>query len=158
MKHVVGVSDMKVTNRPEDEIVTHSLGSCIGVSIYDPVARVGGLLHFQLPTSKDSPEKAAGNPFMYADTGIPAFFKAAYSLGGEKGRMKVKIAGGASVADKNDFFQIGNRNYVMVKKLFWKNGVLIDSEDIGGNSWRTMRLEMASGNVWIKNGKGEYPL
>lgn len=158
MKHVVGVSDMKISGDPVDEIITHSLGSCIGITIYDPVARVGGILHFQLPSAKDNPQKAAENPYMYGDTGIPAFFKAAYAMGADKRRLTVKVAGGSNVADKSGFFQIGHRNSVIMKKLFWKNGVMIDAEDIGGNGWRTMRLEIDSGRVSIKNGSGEYQL
>ena len=57
MRVIVGVSDMKGSNDPETILVTHALGSCIGVVIYDAVAKVGGLLHYLLPESKLSPEK-----------------------------------------------------------------------------------------------------
>jgi hypothetical protein len=57
MQVVVGVADMKVSNRPEEVLVTHALGSCIGVAIYDPEAKVGGLLHFMLPDSSLDPVK-----------------------------------------------------------------------------------------------------
>ncbi len=157
-KLLVGVSDMKVSANEGDIIVTHSLGSCIGVTIYDPAAKVGGMLHYQLPTSEDSRERAAENPHMFADTGVPLLFKSAYRLGAEKKRIIVKVAGGSNVMDKTGFFQIGRRNYVSLKKILWKNGVLIDSEDVGGNSWRTMRLEIGSGRVLIKNGSGEFEL
>ena len=157
-RHIVGVSDMQVTDNPNAVIVTHSLGSCIGVAIHDPVAKVGGLLHFQLPESGDRPERAAENPYMFADTGLPAFFKTAYKHGAEKKRLVVKIAGGSNVADKSEFFQIGRRNYISLKKILWKNGVLIKAEDVGGNSWRTMRLEVGTGRVFIKNGSGEYEI
>jgi chemotaxis protein CheD len=157
-KHIVGVSDMKLASVPGDEVVTHSLGSCIGVAIYDPATVVGGILHFQLPLSENNAEKAAQNPFMYADTGLPAFFKAAYRMGASKNRLVVKVAGGSNVGDKNGFFQIGHRNYVIMKKLFWKNGILVSSEDIGGNGWRTMRLQIGTGRVSIKNGEGEFEI
>ncbi|HPI76275.1 MAG TPA: chemotaxis protein CheD, partial [bacterium] len=97
-------------------------------------------------------------PHMFADTGVPLLFKSAYKLGAEKKRIIVKVAGGSNVMDKTGFFQIGRRNYVSLKKILWKNGVLIDSEDVGGNSWRTMRLEIGSGRVLIKNGSGEFEL
>jgi len=91
MNLIVGVSDMKVTNNIKATLVTYSLGSCIGISIYDSVARVGGLLHYMLPESNLDLEKAKKNPYMFADTGIPALFKAAYKLGAKKQRLKVII-------------------------------------------------------------------
>ena len=78
----VGVGDCKVSDVAEAALATYALGSCIGLAIYDPVAKVGGLLHFMLPESSLNPEKASEYPFMFADTGIPQLFHAAYRLGG----------------------------------------------------------------------------
>lgn len=153
----VGVSDMKVSNTPEDIIQTHSLGSCIGITIYDPVVKVAGLLHFQLPQSTDHPNKEK-SPLMFADTGIPELFRAAYKLGAVKKRMIVKVAGGSKIMDNTSFFNIGHRNYIIMKKIFWRNGVLIEAEDIGGDSWRNMKVIVDTGQVVIKTAKGEYDL
>jgi chemotaxis protein CheD len=158
MKHVVGVSDMLVSDQQDDVIVTHSLGSCIGVAIHDAKARIGGMLHFQLPLSRESGEKAANNPYMCADTGIPALFHAAYSLGAEKKRIVVKVAGGSTIMDRGGVFNIGQRNYVAMRKLFWKNGILISAEDVGGDAWRTMTLEVASGKTFIRDSEREFEL
>lgn len=156
MRVIVGVSDMKVSNDPEAVLVTYSLGSCIGVTIYDAVAKVGGLLHYLLPESKLSPEKAVKNPYMFADTGIPALFKAAYELGAKKQRMKVIVAGGSQVMDQAGFFNIGKRNDIALRKMFHKNNVLIDYRDVGGNVNRTIKLEVKTGDAWIKvSGQGE---
>ena len=65
MNVVIGVSDMKVSNDPEVLLVTYSLGSCIGIAIHEPVAKVGGILHFMLPESNLDPDKAKSNPFMF---------------------------------------------------------------------------------------------
>ena len=73
MKIVVGISDMKVSNKPGDVLVTYSLGSCIGVVLWDPVAKVGGLLHYMLPDSSLDKDKAQDKPFMFADSGIPRY-------------------------------------------------------------------------------------
>ncbi len=81
---VVGISDMKVSNNPEEVLITYSLGSCLGVIIYDPVARVAGMLHSMLPLSKIDPHKAKTTPYMFVDTGIPMLFKEAYRLGAKK--------------------------------------------------------------------------
>ncbi len=155
MRVIVGVSDMKVSNDLEAVLVTYSLGSCIGVVIYDVVAKVGGLLHYLLPESKLSPEKAIKNPYMFADTGIPELFKAAYELGAKKQRMKVIVAGGSQVMDQAGFFNIGKRNDIAVRKMFHKNNVLIDYRDVGGIVNRTIKLEVKNGDTWIKvSGKG----
>ncbi len=155
MRVIVGVSDMKVSNDPEAVLVTYSLGSCIGVTIYDAAAKVGGLLHYLLPESKLSPEKAKKNPYMFADTGIPALFKAAYELGAKKQRMKIIVAGGSQVMDQAGFFNIGKRNDIALRKMFHKNNVLIDYRDVGGNVNRTVKLEVKNGDAWIKvSGQG----
>jgi chemotaxis protein CheD len=159
VKIIVGVSDMKVSNEIESTIVTYSLGSCIGVAIYDSVARVGGLLHYMLPESSLDSTKAQKNPCMFADTGIPTLFKSAYKLGAKKQRMKVVIAGGSQVLDQNGFFNIGKRNYMALKKIFFKNNVLIDHENVGGNSNRTVKLTVKDGSIWMKvSGRGEITI
>ena len=155
MRVIVGVSDMKISNDPEAVLVTYSLGSCIGVAIYDAAAKVGGLLHYLLPESKLSPEKAIKNPYMFADTGIPALFKAAYALGAKKQRMKVVVVGGSQIMDQAGFFNIGKRNDIAVRKMFHKNNVLIDYRDVGGVVNRTIKLEVKNGDTWIKvSGQG----
>ena len=156
MNLIVGVSDMKVSNDLDTTLVTYSLGSCIGIAIYDEVARIGGLLHFMLPESSLDPEKARKNPFMFADTGIPTLFKSAYKLGAKKQRMRVIVAGGAQVLDQSGFFNIGKRNDMAVRKMFHKNNVIIDYRDIGGNVNRTIKLAVENGDVWLKvSGMGE---
>lgn len=150
MKQIVGVADMKVSNNPADVVITYSLGSCIGLVIYDPVARVGGILHYMLPESAIDKEKAAKKPFMFADTGIPRLFKTAYTLGAKKPRIRIFVAGGAEILDQNGFFNIGKRNYLALKKMFFKNKVMIDKQDVGGNINRTIRIEIASGDIFLK--------
>jgi chemotaxis protein CheD len=150
MKHTVGVADMSVTNLAGDLLTTHALGSCLGIAIHDPVAKVGGLLHVMLPLSTIDPEKAKANPYMFVDTGVPAFFREAYAAGAAKNRLVVKVAGGASLGiTGEDRFAIGKRNHIMLKKLFWQNGILVDREAVGGDIPRTMNLEVGSGRVWI---------
>jgi len=147
---VVGIADMKVSNDPDVILVTHALGSCIGLAVYDPVIKVGGLLHYMLPESRINPQKAKENPFMFADTGIPLLFKTCYKYGAVKQRMIVKVAGGAQIMDERGRFNIGQRNYAVLRKIFWKNGVLIQAEDVGGFINRTMELDIATGKVCLK--------
>lgn len=149
---IVGVADMKVSNNADSVLVTYSLGSCIGVAIYDPVVKVGGLLHFMLPESSLNGIKANNNPYMFGDTGIPLLFKEAYKLGAKKNRLKVIVAGGAQILDQKGLFNIGKRNHIILRKMFWKNNVITDFEDVGGNVNRTLKLEIKSGQTWLKTG------
>ncbi|MBU0728826.1 MAG: chemotaxis protein CheD [Proteobacteria bacterium] len=159
MKIVVGISDMKVSNKPEDSIITYSLGSCIGVAIWDPVSKVGGLLHYMLPDSNLDKERAAQKPFMFADSGIPLLFKEAYKYGGVKNRLIVKAVGGSQIMDTKGVFNIGKRNYMIMRKIFWKNKILIAKEDIGGTVNRTISLDIATGVTTLKvSGQGVYEL
>lgn len=147
---MVGVADLKVSNRREHVLVTHALGSCIGLAIYDPQARVGGLLHYMLPESLLDLSRALENPYMFADTGIPRLFRECYALGALKHRLRVKVAGGSQVLGGQEHFQIGRRNYAALRKIFLKNNVLIDSEDVGGTKARTFLLEIATGRTLVK--------
>jgi len=153
MRFVVEVGDMKVGGR-EDLLLTLALGSCLGLMVYDPAVQVGGILHAMLPLSRINPEKAQSNPFMFVDTGVPALFKALYDLGAQKTRMIVKAAGCGNPLGKNEMFKIGERNYTVLKKLLWKNNILLESEDVGGSASRTVYLELSTGQTII-NSKGK---
>ena len=146
----VGVGDLKLTAENGETLVTYGLGSCIGIAIWDPVAGVAGMLHFMLPESQGDPEKARQNPALYADTGIPLLFRSAYQLGADKKRLLVRVAGGAQVLDGDGIFNIGKRNYLAMKKIFWKAGVMIHAEEVGGNISRTLRLEAGSGKLLLQ--------
>ena len=151
---VVGVADMKFSNNPQDVLVTYALGSCIAVVIYDPLVKVGGLLHFMLPDSSLDANKARENPGMFADTGVKLLFKSCYTLGAEKKRIITKVAGGASILDNTNYFRIGEKNIMALRKIFWKNDVFIDCEDTGKNYNRTVRLDIADGKVHVKSSNG----
>ena len=152
---VVGISDLKVSSNPAASMITYALGSCIAVAVYDPAAKVGGLLHYMLPDSTLDAAKAKETPAMFADTGIPLLFKSCYKLGADKKRMVVKVAGGASILDESNFFRIGQKNIMAMRKLFWSNNVLIDAEDTGKNFNRTVRIDLGTGKFYIKRAGGQ---
>ncbi len=149
---IVGIADCQVSADPEGVLVTYALGSCIAVAIHDPVARVAGMLHYMLPESSIDAVKAKERPFMFADTGIPMLFRRAYELGADKKRIVVRVAGGAQVMNDKGVFDIGRRNYLALRKILWKAGVLIHGEEVGGNNSRTVRLEVSSGTMWLRGG------
>lgn len=150
MNIVVGIGDYEVTKEPSVTLITYNLGSCIGVTVYDPVAKVGGMLHFMLPESRINPERAIERPAIFADTGLPLLLKECERLGADRRRMEVKVAGGAQILDASDYFKIGKRNYVAARKVLWQEGILISGEEVGGVLNRTMALEMSTGKVWVK--------
>jgi len=159
MKIIVGISDMRIGTKPDDVLVTYSLGSCIGVALWDPQVKVGGLLHYMLPDSGIDKEKAASKPFMFADTGVPRLFKEMYKHGAEKSRLKVYVVGGSQVMDESGMFNIGKRNHLIIRKMFWKNKVTVTKEDVGGSVNRTISLNVGTGEVILKvSGKGEVTL
>jgi chemotaxis protein CheD len=142
---------MAVCNDPGGTLITYALGSCIGVTLYDPVAKVGAMLHFMLPNATTNSLKADANPAMFADTGVPQLFKDAYELGAKKERLIVCAAGGAEVIADDGHFKIGSRNRTMLRKLFWKNNILLSADETGGNISRTLSLRINDGTVTIRH-------
>ena len=158
MRHLVGVADMKISSSPEDEIITFALGSCLGITLYDPIAHVGAMVHVMLPSSTIDPVKAATNPYMFVDTGVKNLFLESYKSGAQRNRLVVFAAGGACAngLEQDDYFQIGKRNVTVLRSLLWKNGIILKNCDFGGNLARTMSLDVGTGQVLIRiNGTTE---
>jgi len=147
-RFTVKIADFLVVSAAEGEVATHSLGSCIGVSIYDPLAKVGGMSHFMLPMP-GSNETPSPNPSIYCASALPALFKKAYALGAKKERLIVCAAGGSEMLEAENGLRIGQRNRTMLRKILWQNGVTLQAEDTGGRESRTMVLELATGTVRI---------
>jgi len=152
---VVGVGDGGVSRDPDSVLVTYALGSCVAVMLHDPVAKVGGMLHYMLPESAMSHDKSQSRPWMFADTGIPNLLQAALANGAEKRRLIIFAAGGAQVMDDNGVFNIGKRNCLALRKALWKIGLVPSAEEIGGTEARTIRLEVGTGRVWLQAGGRE---
>jgi chemotaxis protein CheD len=147
---VVGIAEMKVSRTASDVLVTYSLGSCVGVTMYDPRVRAGGLIHCMLPFSTIDPEKAVTRPEMFTDTGLTLLLQKLFDLGAEKRTLIVKVAGAARLLDANGVFRIGERNIAVLEKVLEKNGIPIAGEDVGGTVARTMSLHLSSGKTVLK--------
>ncbi|BDG07981.1 chemotaxis protein CheD [Anaeromyxobacter paludicola] len=154
----VEISDLRVSADQDSTLVTYALGSCIAVMVHDPLRKVAGMIHYMLPLSETSAQKAAERPAMFADTGIPLLFKTMYGYGCEKKDLVVKVAGGGALYDDQGLFSIGKRNYTVLRKLFWKNGIIIAAEDVGGARSRTVRLEVLSGRCTVQSQGEELAL
>ncbi len=156
--HVVEISDLKATRRQSDVLVTYSLGSCVGLTLFDPVARVGGMMHCMLPLSKIDPERAETNPCMFVDTGVAALLRTLFRWGATKQSLIAKVAGAGSPLGPDEIFRIGQRNFTVLRKILWKNNILIAGEDVGGSAARTLVLEMASGRTLVRSRGKEVEL
>ena len=148
---VIDISDAKVSDDPSDVLVTYSLGSCIGVCLYDPAIHVGGMLHYQLPTAKMDAERARSQPFMFADTGMKLLLDRLLTMGANKKRLLVRLAGGATMATGPQGFDIGKRNYLAIRKILWSETMFIHAEDIGGGIARSLYVDMADGTVTVRS-------
>jgi chemotaxis protein CheD len=157
-KHVrIDVGDLHASSNSDEVLLTYALGSCLGVAIHDSRAHAGGLAHIQLPTSIDRANFAEG-VWSYADRALPELFQRVYALGAARGNLRIVLAGGASVSDPTNFFQIGRKNYLTVKSLLWRNGYFVSAEAIGGADWRTMRLNIGTGRVEVQTSRGREVL
>jgi chemotaxis protein CheD len=103
-----------------------------------------------LPDSKLNEEKSAARPWMFADSGLHKLLTALQRLGGDRRRTNVWLAGGAQVLVQSDVFNIGKRNYQAIRKLLWREGLIVRGEEVGGTQSRTVRLDVATGRTWIK--------
>ena len=152
---VIGVGDGGVSRDPETILVTYALGSCVAVMLYDPVARVAGMVHYMLPESADSQPDGDARPCKFADTGIPYLLHAAVAQGADKSRLIVFAAGGAQIMSDNSMFSIGRQNCLALRKALWKFGLVAHAEDTGGSAVRTVRFAVGSGRVWLQSPGGE---
>jgi chemotaxis protein CheD len=147
---VVGLAEMAVSNNPGAVMTTYSLGSCVGVAIYDPVAKVGGLLHAMLPDSRLDPAKAARQPAMFVDTGMFALLQEAMQLRADKRRLRIYVAGGAQIMDDGNVFNIGGRNRAALDAFLSKENLRADAQQVGGCVNRTMYFAIQTGRVTLK--------
>ncbi len=114
---IVSIADMAISDHPEDVLITYSLGSCLGITFFDPVRQIGGLLHCMLPLSQVDAQKAQANPWMFVDTGVTALLNELFQRGCRKKDIVTRVAGAARVLDGKDLFRIGERNFTVFRKI-----------------------------------------
>lgn len=147
----VGMADLNICKAP-DVITTLGLGSCIGLIFYDPVAKVGGMVHYMLPDSTQVRNNS--NIAKFADTGIDELLRRVLAAGASKNRLISKIAGGAKmfeVSGLSDVGNIGARNAEAAKKKLKSLGIRLVAEDTGLNYGRTVELHCDTGEFYIKS-------
>ena len=149
---VLGIGGLAVRRAGAGRLITHALGSCLGIAIFDPHHHVGGMLHAQLPLGQLNPERARDMPSLFVDLGIQLLFNSLRDLGGNPRTVRVTVAGGANVTGPvANQFDIANRNITVMRKIFWQQGILVAGEDTGGGLPRTMSLDLATGATLIES-------
>ncbi|HEX2985431.1 MAG TPA: chemotaxis protein CheD [Caproiciproducens sp.] len=147
----IGISDMKIV-KGGDSLVTYALGSCVGICLFDPVTRIGGLGHIMLPNYPvNNPNE---NKYRFADTCIPEMVQEMERLGVQRRRITAKIAGGAKMFDVSGdttFGNIGSRNVVAVKGTLLRFHIPIQAEDTGLNYGRTVYFHTEDGTMVVKS-------
>lgn len=150
-KLIVNIGDCKISTSRDDLIITHGLGSCIGLVFYDPTLGIGSMLHFMLPTGGDKIKEEGFQPYRFGDVGIQVMLNKLERLGCKRNNLKVVMVGGSAINTKEDkdFFAIGKRNIAIARKVFWKMKMMITKEHTGGNLSRSLYLDMSNGSVWF---------
>lgn len=147
----VGMADLK-TGKGTDMLTTLGLGSCIGLTFYDPTSKIGGLVHYMLPDSTKL--KNNSNIAKFGDTGIRELYNQVIAMGANKYRLVAKIAGGAKMFEVSGLSGIGNvgdRNAEAAKKTLKELGVKLIAEDTGLNYGRTVELHCDTGEFYVKS-------
>lgn len=143
---------MAVSANPDEILVAHGLGSCVAICLYDPLTRVGGLLHALLSTPVLN-HKPITQPTKYVDRGIPCLIDALVTLGANPTRLVACLAGGARVLTASGFedsFNIGRLNVQTAKTILHSTKLKIRAEATGGHKGRTVKLYLANGQVSVK--------
>ena len=153
----VNFSESKISTNPSETLVAFSIGSGIGVSMYDAVTGVGAVLNFILPDSATIlAERAAHLPCMFADSGMQTLLDALSDIGVKTETMKIVIAGGAQILDQPTGFNIGLKNHQAILSILSRQNLILHHEEIGGCTRRTLSLDIRSGCSTIQTaGKGE---
>lgn len=146
----VGLGEVKVSGNPVEILVAYGLGSCVAVAMYDPVARVAGLLHAVLPYDLNGSERLSAK---YVDSGIATLLRKLAEAGANRQRLIVRLAGGANMLVApgfNSSLNIGERNVAAARATLAAHQLKIKAEDVGGHAGRTVRLFVADGRMTVR--------
>lgn len=146
----IGMGQLCVTTRTSEVLVAYALGSCVALTLYDPVARVGGMLHSPLPDSALDPVQARQRPGMYVDTAVPQLLRMCERVGAVKERMVAHVAGAGAPIEDRGLFQVGRRNFAALRRALWKNDMVLSSTLVGGHVPRTVFLLLDVGETLVR--------
>jgi chemotaxis protein CheD len=146
---IVGIGELKDSKHPQGVIVTYALGSCLGVTCYDPLSKMGGMLHAMLPDSKAGRQSTLARAD-FIDTGVADLIRRVVDLGGNPGVFEFKVFGGAQTVQAADYFNIGSRNVKTMEALAAECRLQVKVWEVGGNQNRTIRFCLRDGSVKLR--------
>lgn len=156
----VGIGEYATSKEPGAVVRTLALGSCVAVIALAPKHNCAGLVHIALPDSRVNLQRAEQRPGSFADTGIPVLLKAMQRHGIDPRRdLRIKLAGGASIMDDNNVFNIGKKNILAVRKTLWQYRLGAIAEHVGAKISRSVTVDINTLDVTISSpGRGEWKL
>ncbi len=147
---VVPLGELRTSSARDDALVTYSLGSCVGLALYDPVQAIAGLVHCMLPVSSLDPQRAVAEECVFTDLGVMRLLQTMFDCGVERENIVARVAGGASMNSDECPFNIGERNCAVLRRVLWRNNILLAGEDTGGSSARTMKIRVSDGRTIVR--------
>ncbi|BAS25942.1 chemotaxis protein CheD [Limnochorda pilosa] len=144
----VGLGELVAASAPT-RLVTYGLGSCVGLCLYDPFGKVGGLAHVFLPWGDRDRE---GQPALYANLAVERLVAAVAALGGDLRRLEAKMAGGARLFAHSDTLNVGERNVEAVRTELRRLDLRLVGEDVGGTRGRSLLFDLADGRTRVTSG------
>ncbi len=152
-RSAVGIGELQTGRAGDPPLTAYGLGSCVGVSAFDPIVKVGGLAHVMLPDAAPDGAERASMPARYAHSGLESLAADLEALGAVRRRIVFKLAGGAhvlTVPGFSDRFDIGQRNVKSIKDYLSAGGGKITGEDVGGHAGRTVRFHVDTGVMTVR--------
>jgi chemotaxis protein CheD len=151
METMVRMGELAISDTPGDVLVSLGLGSCIGLALVDKRAGVAGLAHIVLPVSSGTPKPETMNKF--ADHAVPALLDGMVERGASRVFMQAALVGGASMFAAAGL-EVGQRNAEAVRELVAGRRVPVVAEAVGGSRGRTVKVNVASGTVSVREAGG----
>lgn len=129
------------TAADEDAMITTILGSCVSACLWDPIAGVGGMNHILLPHETGVNGDAIGSRVNAMELLINAIIK----KGGMKQRLEAKVFGGGKMISR--FSDVGMKNGEFVVSFLESEGILCQSQSLGGDQARRIQFWPYSGRA-----------
>lgn len=138
---------MEITQAP-NLLAAFGIGSCLVITLYDPILKMGALAHAMLPNFTNN--QTCENPLKYADLAIDEMIKRMKICGSDKGRLEAKIVGGANMFQDIDTVDIGMENIQYVKKKLEMERIPVVGESVGGGKGRSVEFDTRTGTVKVR--------
>ncbi len=129
------------------------LGSCVGVTFWDPRLAVGALCHAALPRRpREWPsDDAFPGGFRYVDVCIRYLVRQFDRLGSHRDKVEVKLFGGADVLTVTRFTEtVGKQNRDAAWEVLSQCGLVPAAWDLGGSRGRVISFHTGTGDVLLR--------